>query len=122
MRVVTDTQTTTTPNGQMTTLAAPSVGSRELSLWRVRMAAGARGPLHTIDREQVFMPLAGSFTITVAGTATTVGTGTTAILPAGAQRQVAVLDGPAEALVCMPSAGRVTVPDEPASRPLPWAA
>lgn len=123
MRVITENEarTTTTPNGSMTTLAAPTLGSTELSSWRVRMAPGASGPVHAVDREQVFVPLSGAFAITVDGRTATVTPGTSAVLPAGVQRQVAVADGPAEALVCMPAGGRVTVPGQDGARPLPWA-
>ena len=60
-----ESRTIRTPNAVMTALAAPSQGSGELSSWRVRMEPGAEGPVHSIDHEQVWMPLAGSFVITV---------------------------------------------------------
>ena len=53
MLVISETEerTTTTPNAAMASLATPSAGSTELASWRVRMAAGAAGPEHVIDRE-----------------------------------------------------------------------
>lgn len=78
---------TATPNAVMTGLAAPSRGSTELSTWRVRMEAEAAGPVHTADREQVWMVLNGALEFTCEGEAATVSAGGTAILPAGATRR-----------------------------------
>lgn len=121
MLVISETEerTTTTPNAAMASLATPSAGSTELASWRVRMADGASGPEHVIDREQVWMPVAGSMTVTVDGETGTVGTGQAVVLPAGVPRQVSATDGPVEALVCMPAGGQVTSPGE--TRDVPWA-
>jgi quercetin dioxygenase-like cupin family protein len=112
---------TTTPNADLASLATPSQGSTELSTWRVRMRPGAEGPVHAIDREQVWMPLQGSLEFTVDGAVTVITVGQAVILPAGEIRQVRVADGPAEAVVCMPVGGRATVPGKPDPIPLPWA-
>jgi len=117
----TEDRTISTPGGVMTALAGPSQGSTELSTWRVRMAAGGQGPVHVIAREQVWMPLTGSLSITVDGLTRTVSGGQAAVRPAGVVRQVTVDEGPAEALVCMPIGGRAFVPGSDESRPLPWA-
>lgn len=121
MPVITDATTVTTPNATMTTYAAPSLGSAELASWRVRMQPGAEGPVHAIDKEQVFLPLTGSFAITINGDTTVVSAGQAAILPAAAVRQVRVADGPAEALVCMAVGGVATVPGSAEPHRLPWA-
>lgn len=111
----------TTPNGRMTRLATPSLGSTQLSTWRVRMEPGSSGPVHAIDREQVFMPVEGAFEITVDGEPRTVAPGQVAILPPDVVRQIRPAgDSPAEAVVCMPAGGAATLPDG-ARRPLPWA-
>ncbi|GAB3138933.1 cupin domain-containing protein [Micromonospora sonneratiae] len=117
----TEARTTRTPSGVMTALAGPSQGSTELSTWRVRMEADAEGPVHTIDREQVWMPLTGSLAFTVDGVAATASAGQAAVLPAGVVRQVRVAEGPAEALVCMSIGGQARVPGNDEPRPLPWA-
>lgn len=121
MLVISETEerTTTTPNAVMASLATPSAGSTELASWRVRMAAGAAGPEHVIDREQVWMPLAGTMTVTVEGETGTVGSGQAVVLPAGVPRRIKAADGPVEVLVCMPAGGRVMSPGEP--RTVPWA-
>lgn len=123
MIVVTETheRTTRTDSGVAFGLAAPSQGSRELATWRVRMDPEAAGPVHTVDREQVWMPLTGSFVITVDGVPRTVGAGEAAILPPDTLRQVQAGAEYAEALVCMPAGGTASVPGNPERRELPWA-
>src|SRR5689334_8154222 len=101
MPVITEFSVITTPNATMTTFAAPSLGSKELAAWRVAMAEGAKGPEHVIDREQVWLPVSGSLTVTVAGESTVVGEGQSIVLPAGVSRQISAPTGPAEAVVCM---------------------
>jgi quercetin dioxygenase-like cupin family protein len=123
MHVVNETaeRTIRTAAGVMTALAAPSQGSRELATWRTRMEPGAEGPLHVIDREQVWMPLAGSFTVTIDGSSREVAAGEALILPAGVARQIRANGEPVEVLVCMPAGGKASVPGVPGSRDLPWA-
>jgi len=114
-------RTTTTAAGVMTGLAAPSQGSTELSTWRVLMEGGAEGPVHTIDREQVWMPLIGVFAVAAEGQTVTVAAGMAVVLPAHVERQVRAQEGPAEALVCMRAGGTATVPGGLEPRRLPWA-
>ncbi|UVS81954.1 cupin domain-containing protein [Actinokineospora sp. UTMC 2448] len=115
----TEDRITATPNATMYGLAAPSVGSAELSTWRVRMPAGNAGPAHVVDREQVFMPVSGSVEITVDGVAEVCGPGQAAVLPAGSTRRIAALED-VEALVAMPAGATVTA-DGREPGPLPWA-
>jgi quercetin dioxygenase-like cupin family protein len=123
MTIVTETaeRTIRTAAGVMTALAAPSQGSQELATWRTRMEPGAEGPLHVIDREQVWMPVSGSFTVTIDGDSKTVSAGSALILGAGVPRQIRANDEPVEILVCMPAGGKASVPGVPGSRDLPWA-
>ncbi|WP_171164755.1 cupin domain-containing protein [Streptomyces sp. I05A-00742] len=123
MHVVTPSpdHTTTTPNAVMTKLATPSLGSTELSSWRVRMEPEAAGPEHTMDREQLWTVLTGALSFTIEGTARTVPAGDTAVLPAGIQRRIRTVgEGPAEAVVAMRSDGQVSVAGEAGPRSLPW--
>ena len=112
---------TQTPNGVMTTLASPTLGAtRELVLWRVRMEAGAAGPEHAFDSEQVWTVVAGAANVTVDGDAVTLATGDTIVLPAGATRHI-VADGPLEALVAGRAGARVTAAGHDGVTP-PWIA
>lgn len=122
MHVITPSQdsTTTTPNAVMTTLAAPSSGSTELSTWRVSMRTDARGPEHALDREQVWMPLSGALEVTCEGRVEKVETGQALVVPAGVLRQFGAPFGDVEALVAMRAGGIVSVPGGE-TRPLPWA-
>ena len=106
MPVVTENsdRVTTTPNASMTPLATPSLGSRELSTWRVQMKPGADG----------------TFDITIDGEVKRVGPGQVAIVPAGATRQIHAGEA-VEALVCMAIGGMARVPGSDAPVPLPWA-
>ncbi|MFI8262974.1 MULTISPECIES: cupin domain-containing protein [unclassified Streptomyces] len=122
MRVITTSpdHVTTTPNAVMTGLAAPGRGSAELSTWHVAMAAGARGPEHSVDREQVWTVTAGALDVTSAGRTERVAAGDTLVLPPHALRRVHAPEA-AEAYVAMRSDGLVTVPGEAEPRVLPWA-
>ncbi|MFP8942830.1 cupin domain-containing protein [Streptomyces fenghuangensis] len=114
--------TVTTPNAAMTRLAAPSLGSGELSVWRVRMVPGARGPVHAVDREQVWTVTAGALEFTAEGRAEVAEAGQTVTVPAGAVRQVcAGGPGDAEALVAMVCDGTVELGGQEERVRLPWA-
>ncbi|NUO55625.1 MAG: cupin domain-containing protein [Hamadaea sp.] len=123
MKIVsaTEDRVITTAAAVTTALAAPSQGSTELCNWRVRMEPGTTGPLHSIDREQLWTVLAGSLSITVDGATSRAGIGETVILPAGVDRQVTSGDEVTDVLVCMGVGGMATVPGNPAPVPLPWA-
>lgn len=126
MRVITETteRTIETPTAVMAGLAAPSQGTAELSTWRVRMTPGSNSPVHIIDREQVWMPLRGTFEFTVDGETAVVGAGEALTVPSGATRQFRVGGAgtsEAEAIVCMAAGGQAAVPGSDARQSLPWA-
>jgi quercetin dioxygenase-like cupin family protein len=126
MRVITETteRTIETPTGVMTGLAAPSQGSAELSTWRVRMTPGSNSPVHIIDREQVWMPLRGTFEFTVDGETVLVRAGEALAVPRGATRQFragGAGTAEAEAIVCMAAGGQATLPGSDARQSLLWA-
>lgn len=123
MRVVTETEERTikTPAAVMAGLAAPSQGSTELSTWRIRMTPDGESPVHVIDREQVWMPLSGTFEFTIDGEVAKVGPGEALAIPADATRQFHAGAEAAEAVVCMKAGGQAGVPGSEAKQPLPWA-
>ncbi|TDC76203.1 cupin domain-containing protein [Streptomyces hainanensis] len=116
----------TTPNAEMTRLATPSRGSRELSTWTVRMAPGTQGPAHSVDREQVWVPLSGTLAVASGDAGASgaepalVGPGQAAVLPAGEVRRISAGTEPVEALVCMRHGGRATLPETGEARTIPW--
>ena len=103
-----------TPNATMHTLAAPSTGTSELAVWIVEMNAGQAGPLHTADREQVWVVQYG--TLRINGVKHT----GTAVIPADAERRIEAVTA-ARALVCSRAGATVTTLDGD-TRALPWAA
>lgn len=118
-----ETRTTETPNAEMTTLASPTLGTTEaLSLWRVAMREGQRGPLHVFDAEQVWTVLEGRFRIESRGGALELGAGDTVVLPEHAERQITALED-SVALVAGDGTASVMVPGEDAPRGTPpWIA
>ncbi|HET9104357.1 MAG TPA: cupin domain-containing protein [Solirubrobacteraceae bacterium] len=117
------TRRTETPNATMTTLASPSLGDTEgLSLWVVEMSAGARGPRHVVDSEQLWTLVSGELIIDGEGETAALRPGDTAVLPAGAERQISA-PAQARALVCGHGAAVVRVVGETSDRGTPaWIA
>lgn len=118
-----ETRRTETPNATMTTLASPTLGGTAgLSMWQVEMAADTSGPLHVFDSEQLWTVLEGTVSIAIGDEALALAPGDTAVLPAGAQRQVTATST-ARLLVCGHGGAIAQVPGEHASRGTPaWVA
>lgn len=110
MRVLTPPQyrTTQTPNATMTTFASPSQGSSGLSLWRVAMEAGAQGPLHVFDSEQIWTAVTGSASVELAAETFALTAGDTIVLPAGVSRRITA-DGEFTAIVAGHGTAEVSV-------------
>lgn len=114
-----ETRRTQTPNATMTTHASPTLGgSASLSMWTVEMSAGPRGPLHVFDSEQLWTVLSGRVGIDVDGRAYSLSTGDTAVLAAGAQRQITA-ETDARLMVAGHGSAIVTVVGEDAPRGTP---
>ncbi|MCX4401749.1 cupin domain-containing protein [Streptomyces sp. NPDC059837] len=64
--------------------ATPLSGSKELCAWRGEIPAGAKGPLHTVNREEIFHLLTGELLITLDGRTERITAGDTAIINPGA--------------------------------------
>ncbi|MFJ9365719.1 cupin domain-containing protein [Nocardia sp. NPDC101769] len=88
---------------RFTPLVRPSTGSSELCLWRLEIAPGTQGVPHRVHREEAFVLLAGSITLTIDGEAARLTPGDAAVAPAGSAIR---LDNPddqtAEVLVNAP--------------------
>jgi mannose-6-phosphate isomerase-like protein (cupin superfamily) len=106
---------------QVVGLASPSRGSTELSAWRLRLAVGACSPRHAVDREEVFVILAGRVRLTHDGGTEEACAGGALVAPTG-QEFVVHNPGPddLDAVVCAPAAIMATVDGE--SFAPPWAA
>jgi mannose-6-phosphate isomerase-like protein (cupin superfamily) len=102
-------------------LAAPSRGSRETSVWRVRIAPGNPGVPHSVDREEIFVALAGSAVVSLGEERLELRSGDTLVVPAG---QLFTLANPGasafEALAVAPVGVRAQLANGDAFAP-PWA-
>lgn len=127
MPVISETQdrTVTSAVGVVAALAGPSRGSTQLSTWRIAAVEGADSPVHEIDRDQVWMPVSGTFEFDLhldgAAVVERACAGQALLVPAGVVRCFRAHGGPAEALVAMAAGGTAAVPGESTRRPLPWA-
>jgi quercetin dioxygenase-like cupin family protein len=112
-----------TPAGVMTTLASPTVGATAgLSMWEVAMTAGASGPLHTFDSEQIWTVLDGELSVTIAGQRQDIRPGDTVVIPAGLERQISARTD-VRLVVCGHGSAIAHVPGEPEPRGTPaWIA
>ena len=107
-----ETRKTETPNAVMTTLASPTQGGAGQAVWRVDMRAGAAGPPHAFDTEQVWTVLEGGATIELGGETLTVAPGDTVVLPADVPRRVLADSGTGlAAIVAAPAGGSASTPD-----------
>jgi quercetin dioxygenase-like cupin family protein len=79
---------TETPNATMTTLASPAQGGARHAVWRVDMRAGQAGPLHAIDKEQIWTVLDGAAAVDLGDETVTIEPGDTLVIPADAPRRV----------------------------------
>jgi quercetin dioxygenase-like cupin family protein len=113
--------TFTIPGLTVTGFAAPSRGATETSLWMIELGPGAPATPHTMDREEVFVALAGRATATVAGREYDISAGEALIVPAGETFALANPHGePFRAVVALPVGGRARLADGDAFIP-PWA-
>ncbi len=109
---------TETPNAVMTTYASPTLGSEELSVWRVEMKATARGPVHVVDSEQVWTGLSGEARIRVGAEELELKEGAAVVLPKGVERQVEATQD-FTAIVSGYGHAKVRVPGEDTDRGTP---
>lgn len=112
--------TFTLPGISVIGLAAPSRGSRECSVWRVLLPPGAPAVEHTVDREEIFVALAGRAVALIDGQRSEIAVGDTLVVSPGHLFSLAPEGGEAfEALAVAPVGVRVSVPPGPAFAP-PW--
>jgi quercetin dioxygenase-like cupin family protein len=110
---------TETPNAVMTTLASPTQGpTDQLSVWRVEMRSGQRGPRHVFDSEQVWHVLAGELDVTIGDQTARLMAGDAAVLPAKTERQISAVTA-TQVIVCGRGDAVACVPGEDAPRGTP---
>jgi quercetin dioxygenase-like cupin family protein len=109
------------PGVRFTSLATPSTGSTETSVWRVEVAPDADAQPHRVTREEIFVGIAGRAVATLDGVAHPLGAGDALVVRPGVDFALAA-DGaePFRALVCQPVGGGAVLPGGEPFTP-PWA-
>jgi quercetin dioxygenase-like cupin family protein len=106
---------------EFTGLAAPSRGSRENAVWRVRLPAGAPGLVHRLTREEIIVALTGEAEILLGGQIHRLPAGDLVVIPPGVDFSLSVPGhNDFEAIAILPVGGMAVVGGEaPFTRP--WA-
>jgi quercetin dioxygenase-like cupin family protein len=105
---------------RFTSLATPSTGSTESSVWRVAIAPGTPATPHRVTREEVFVVLAGTAGVSLGGTEAVAATGDAIVVPA--DTDFALSNAGADELhlvCCLPVGGQAVGADGPFTPP--WA-
>ena len=106
---------------QFTSLATPSRGSTDTSVWSVEIAPGTPGAEHRLTREEVFVVLAGRAEVLLDGERSCARTGDAIVVPPGVPFALASAgDEPLRALCCLPVGGQGQLADGEPFTP-PWA-
>jgi quercetin dioxygenase-like cupin family protein len=106
---------------RFTSLATPSRGSTETSVWAVEIAPGPPGVQHRLTREEVFVVLAGRAQVLLDGERSRAAAGDAIVVPPGVPFALAAAgDEPLRALCCLPVGGQGQLEDGAPFTP-PWA-
>jgi mannose-6-phosphate isomerase-like protein (cupin superfamily) len=106
---------------RFTSLATPSRGSSDTSVWLVEIAPGTPGTPHRLTREEVFVVLSGRAEVHLDGDVSVAGAGDAIVVPAGVPFALAPAgDEPLRALCCLPVGGQGQLADGEPFTP-PWA-
>ena len=106
---------------RFTSLATPSRGSTDTSVWLVELEPGHPAQPHRLTREEVFVVLDGRAQVHLDGAVSTAGAGDAIVVPAGVPFALAAEgEGPLRALCCLPVGGQGQLPGGEPFTP-PWA-
>jgi mannose-6-phosphate isomerase-like protein (cupin superfamily) len=106
---------------RFTSLATPSRGSSETSVWTVELSPGVPGTPHRLTREEVFVVLAGRAEVRLAGEISHAGVGDAIVVPPAVLFALAAAgEEPLRALCCLPVGGQGQLGDGAPFTP-PWA-
>jgi len=104
-----------------TSLATPSRGSRETSVWRVEIGPRTPATPHSLTREEVFVVLDGEAAVDIGGVRASAHAGDAIVVPAEVEFALANDgDTPLRLLCCMPVGGQGRMPGGEPFTP-PWA-
>ncbi len=109
------------PGARFTSLATPSRGSAETSVWLVELAPGSTGTPHQVTREEVFVVLEGRAEVHLDGVVSVAEPGDAIVVPPGAAFALAAGGTRSlRAVCCLPVGGQGMLADGVAFTP-PWA-
>lgn len=106
---------------RFTSLATPSRGSTETSVWRVEIEPNSPATPHSLTREEVFVVLAGTAAVQLDGVPGIAQAGDAIVVPAGVAFELS--NGGTESLrllCCLPVGGQARMGDGEPFTP-PWA-
>jgi mannose-6-phosphate isomerase-like protein (cupin superfamily) len=106
---------------RFTSLATPTRGSVESSVWQVEIAPGTPATPHSLTQEEVFVVLEGRAAVRLGEQESSAGPGDAIAVPPGVRFEItAAGDEPLRALCCMPVGGQACTDDGAVFTP-PWA-
>src|SRR5947199_10845877 len=109
------------PGARFTSLATPSRGSTDTSVWLVELEPGHPAQPHRLTREEVFVVLDGQARVSLDGETCRAEPGDAIVVPAGVPFALAAAGKqPLRALCCLPVGGQGQLPDGEPFTP-PWA-
>ncbi|HRW18369.1 MAG TPA: cupin domain-containing protein [Dermatophilaceae bacterium] len=105
---------------RFTSLATPSTGTTDTSVWQVEIEAGVPAQPHRLTREEVFIVLGGTARVTLAGQLLQADPGDAIVVPPHADFGIeSASDSPLTLLCCLPVGGQAVV--EGSAFTPPWA-
>lgn len=108
-------------HARFTSLATPSRGSTDSSVWTVEIAVGAPATPHSLTREEVFVVLEGVAAVRLADERATAARGDAIVVPAGVDFELSNGgEAPLRLLCCLPVGGMARLADGTTFTP-PWA-
>ena len=106
---------------RFTSLATPSLGTTETSVWSVEIAPNTPATPHALTREEIFVVMAGVAAVTIDGVRSTARVGDAIVVPALTRFELTnASDGELRLLCCMPVGGQGIIGDDDPFTP-PWA-
>jgi quercetin dioxygenase-like cupin family protein len=109
------------PDVKFRSLATPTRGTRENSVWRVRFEPGASSAPHSLTREEIFVVLSGQLRVDWGGSSQLAQAGDAIVVPPDTIFTAHAQGGePTELLCCFPVGGQARLASGELITP-PWA-
>lgn len=106
---------------RFTSLATPTSGSTDTSVWLVEIDAGTPATPHELTREEVFVVLSGRAAVRIGDRDQEAAAGDAIVVPSGVPFALAPVGAePLRALCCLPVGGQARLPGGEPFTP-PWA-